>query len=229
MDDDFIYWRHPTPPGIKVEEVSGGASRQGRVWREMALQIYCENGRDGYREVGHFDSGAPFVSGSEARISVTHTDGLLCVATLPPTPEVRLGEFSERAAMGIDAERLDREKVLRVRERFLSPDELKLMPADDVAANVLAWTAKEALYKAALTPGLDFRTQIIVDSLPEIHDNPALPSAPRPVYGRARIVMPSGEVVAMRLYSYRSDDCVVTVAFSPRCARFGRQADVNDC
>lgn len=23
-DSDFIYWRHPTVPGIKVEEVSGG-------------------------------------------------------------------------------------------------------------------------------------------------------------------------------------------------------------
>ena len=39
MNDDFIYWRHPTPPGIKVEEVSGCASRSGRVWREMAMQI----------------------------------------------------------------------------------------------------------------------------------------------------------------------------------------------
>lgn len=38
METEFIYWRHPSLPGIKVEEVSGGEDRQGNVWLEMARQ-----------------------------------------------------------------------------------------------------------------------------------------------------------------------------------------------
>ena len=100
METEFIYWRHPSLPGIKVEEVSGGEDRQGNVWLEMARQIYCENGKDTYREIGHFHNGTPFLYGEQGRISVTHCRGLLAVATLPPTPEVELGVFSERTALG---------------------------------------------------------------------------------------------------------------------------------
>ena len=43
---DFIYWRHPTIPGIKVEEITGGEYYKGKVWLDMARQVYCENGRE---------------------------------------------------------------------------------------------------------------------------------------------------------------------------------------
>ena len=94
MEDEFIYWPHPTPVGIRVEEVSGMESKSGAIWRDMAMQIYCENGRDGYREIGHFPNGAPFLFGLTARISVTHTGHLLAVATLPKTPEADLSRFN---------------------------------------------------------------------------------------------------------------------------------------
>ena len=173
---DFIYWRHPTIPGIKVEEITGGENYKGKVWLDMARQVYCENGREAYREIGHFKNGAPFLYGETARISVTHCDGLLAVATLPSTPEVELDSFSERAALGIDAERADRKQVLRIRERFLSSAELSLVPEDDICLNVLAWTVKEAAYKAALTEGLDFRENISIVRMP-------LLAPPVPVFG----------------------------------------------
>ena len=47
--EDFVYWRHPTLPGIKVEEVTEGEDFKGPAWLDMARQIYCENGRDEYR------------------------------------------------------------------------------------------------------------------------------------------------------------------------------------
>lgn len=223
MDNEFIYWRHPTPPGIKVEEISGGGSHSG-VWRDMAMQIYCENGRDGYREVGHFSNGAPFLYSEPSRISVTHTKGLLAVATLPRTPEASLGEFSERTALGIDAERLDREQVIRVRDRFLSAGELEMIPESDLQANIMAWTCKEALYKAALTSGLDFRSQIKIISLPELHDSPADPASEAPVYGRGKVEMPDGRTVEFVLYSYASEECVVTLAYSPKCATWKKRS-----
>ncbi len=36
---DFIYWRHPTIPGIKVEEITGGEYYKGKVWLDMARQV----------------------------------------------------------------------------------------------------------------------------------------------------------------------------------------------
>lgn len=85
METEFIYWRHHTLPGIKVEEICGGENRPMSLWREMAYRVYSENGREVYREIGHFRNGAPFLIGENGRISITHTGRFLAVATLPPT------------------------------------------------------------------------------------------------------------------------------------------------
>lgn len=212
MDNDFIYWRHPTPIGVKVEEVSGGADRKGAVWRAMALQIWKENGRDGYRDVDHLDCGAPLLYGDAARISISHTDGLLVVATLPPTPEAGLGTFAERTALGIDAERADRGQVLKVRPRFLNEAELAIVPADDVQANIVAWTCKEALYKAVLAPGPDWRTQLSIDTMP----------VPGGATGKAHALIDNTEVNFI-LYTYISGDHVVTIAITPRTATYTKK------
>lgn len=222
METEFIFWHHPTPVGIKVDEVSGMENRSGNLWRTMALQIYCENGRDGFREIGHFPNGAPFLFGATTRISITHTDHLLAVASLPKTPEAGLSEFNPRTAMGIDAEKLNRSQVLKIRERFLSPEELAIVNVESLEDNIIAWTCKEALYKAGMTEGIDFRADIILHSLPCIDREMNLPGAPEPILGKATLHLPSGEY-EMELYSYESDDCCVTLAFSPKCAKFGRK------
>lgn len=212
METDFIYWRHHTPIGVKVEEISGGEGRGGAVWRAMALQVWKENGRDGYRDMDHMECGAPLLCGGHSRISLSHADGLLVVATLPPTPEAGLDGFAERTALGVDAERADRRQVLAVRERFMNADELSMTPADDVEANIVAWTSKEALYKAALTPGLDWRSQILLRKLP----------VPDGQTGEAEVEI-AGRKIPFVLCSYRSDDFVVTLAITPRTATFMKQ------
>lgn len=234
-DLEFVYWRHPTLPGIKVEEVSGATDRSTSLWPEMARQIYCENGKEAYREIGHFRNGAPFLFGEQGRISITHCRNFLAVATLPPTPEVELGEFSRRAALGIDAEPIDRAQVIKIRERFLSDDELRMIPADDVEQNVIAWTVKEAAYKAAMTEGVDFRRDIRIERMP-------LLGPPTPVYDKSEFDIEKsgagftdagyGEVSvaitgkesseSFKIFSYRTEHVVVTLAFSPKCAKFGK-------
>ena len=227
MEDEFIYWPHPTPAGIRVEEVCGMESKSGRVWEEMARQIYCENGRDGYREIGYFSNGAPFLFGTQSRISITHTGHLFAVASLPKTPEADLAKFAPRTAMGIDAESVGRSQVLKVRERFLSDEELTMIPPDDLEANIIAWTAKEALYKAAMTEGLDLRRDIRLQSLPVIDRKMNLPGAPEPVIGKALINLPDSPDTPMELYTYESegvsDSYIVTLAYSPKCAKYSRK------
>ena len=225
MEKEFIYWRHPSLPGIKIEEVSGGEDKSGKLWKEMAYQLYCENGKGNYREIGHFHNGAPFLFGEESRISITHTDHFLAVATLPPTPEVELSEFNRRSAMGIDAERADRTQVLKIRDRFLSDKELEMIPADDLRMNVMAWTVKEACYKALMTEGLDFRKDIRIEKMPGISPAVTVYSPkefPEIVYGKA-ICRREDEEVELTLFTYESEGNIVTLAYSPKCAKFSKK------
>lgn len=230
METDLIYWSHIVPPGIKVEEISGMENRSGALWIEMAKQIYAEKGNDNYREIGHFQTGAPFVYGLPARISVTHTSHLLAIASLPKTPDADLSYFNPRTAMGIDAEALDRDQVLKVRDRFLSDEEKSIIPADSLLKNIQAWTAKEALYKAAMTPGLDFKNDISLISLPTPANPLERTPFPEAKFGKASLNLPEsnpdspGLIVRkrleMNLYSYESEGCCITLAFSPKCALF---------
>jgi hypothetical protein len=236
---EHTYWRHPTLPGIKVEEVTGDTGTKPNVWLEMAYQIYCENGKEAYRELGHFRNGAPFLYGETSRISITHCKGFLAVATLPSTPEVELGEFTPRAAMGIDAEALDREQVLKIRERFLSAGELEMIAADDLQRNLQAWTMKEAAYKAAMTEGLDFREAIFIDRIPPI--GPDTTHYDRKEfdphgdgtgfhaedYGEMHVCFPDGTEQRFLAYSYISEGHMVTLVFSPQCAKFEKSDSKN--
>lgn len=220
METDFIYWKHRTPIGVKVEEVSGGDGRSPAVWRAMAAQIWKENARDGYREVEHLDSGAPLLWGENYRISISHTPGLYVVASLPSTPEVDLSIFSERTAMGIDAERADREKVMNVRERFLAEAELSIVPAS-LLANITAWTCKEAIIKASLNPAIDWHNKILIDRLPLLSEDTPDASA----HGLAHIVTDFGQIPFI-LYSYRTGEegeFVVTLAITPHTATYSKQ------
>lgn len=224
METEFIYWRHDTPLGVRVEEVTGAEDKSGEIWRQLAKQIYCEYGRDGFRQIEYAPCGAPLLEGEPYRISITHTGHLLAVASLPKTPEVNLEEFSPRTAMGIDAEAADREQVMKLRERYLSPEELALIPADDLEANLIAWTAKEALYKAAMTPGLDFRADIIITKLPTLAPDLDPKRAPA-CFGSATLHLPPTHLrtedhFPMDLYSYLSEGYIITIAASPKCSKY---------
>lgn len=239
METEFIFWRHATSAGIQVEEICGGEDKSAALWKVMALQVFGENGGDRYREIEHAESGAPLLADVQQRISVSHTRHFMVIAMLPRTPEADLTAFALRTAMGIDCESTDRAQTLRVADRVMTPEELSLtagyaaslcqgdahhapMPEEEarVMASVLAWTIKEALYKAALTPGLDFRTHLQICSMPEICGNPLVRN---PRYGSARIHFPDGRPSAdMELFSYLSEGHVVTLAYSPKCAKFSR-------
>ena len=82
--------------------------------------------------------------------AISHTPGCVAMAI-------------SRRAIGIDVEHFA-PKVLRVRQRFLSTAEARHIAPDNVALNIAAWTAKEALYKAVLTPGINLSHHIPIDA-----------------------------------------------------------------
>ncbi len=226
--EEFVYWAHPTTVGINVEEVSGGEGRSAKVWLPMAKQIFAENDKEGnYREIIHTESGAPLLGDSARRISVSHAPGLLVVAMLPPTPETDLEKFSISTALGVDTERRDRAQVLKIRDRFLSEEEASMIPKDDVEINILAWTVKEAVFKALLSEGVDFRRDIRIERLPELADYPlqkkrtghvsAIRSGSDTLKGQDS--SSSEEKVELELFAYRSDDHIVCLAYSKEASQ----------
>ena len=220
--DEFVTWRHSTPLGVKVDEVFGMDSKTGKTWLELARQIYCEQGQPDYREISHFESGAPFIEGWAARISITHTTHFFAVASLPKTPEVALDIFNPRTAMGIDAELADRIQVLKIRNKFLSARESELISEDNLSLNIQAWTVKEALYKAAFCEGIDFKNNLQIISLPNIAQEPLADN--HYIFGQAQIVFPEKleiPVQDMKIYSYLSYGCIVSLVISPKAARWG--------
>lgn len=199
---DFIYERFRLPNGVKIEEVSGGSAYKGKVWLQIARQIYCENGKDGYRDMGHYQSGAPFLYDADERISLSHTDGMLVVATLKVAPDATLSEFSPETALGVDVEKADREKVLKLRERFLTAGELGIIPADSLEANIIAWTCKEAMLKAGMDPSIDWRHDIVITTLPGF-DSPG--------HGYIKL---EGREIGLNLITLRHEGYIISVASS---------------
>ena len=218
---EFVYWKHPTLAGVTVEEISGADDKSPAVWRAMSRQIFGENGKDTFRVISHLDSGAPILGDGAQRISVSDTPHFLCVASLPRTPEADLTTFSPRTAMGIDCEKCDREQVLKVRDRVMSEAELAMVDADDLQSNVLMWTCKEALYKAAFNQGADFRIALQVKTLPELCAGPMEAAAASP-FGEAVVRLADGSEAPMQLFSYLSEGHIISIAFSPKCAKFKR-------
>ena len=101
--------------------------------------------------LSHTGQGAPMVEGCDVNISISHTMRLVVLAV------------DERRVIGIDAEQVDRQQVLRVRDKFLNDSEQAFLPADDLVAHIIAWTAKEAIIKAERNSAIDWTHGIVLE------------------------------------------------------------------
>ncbi len=94
----------------------------------------------------HDEEGRPLVTGVcfNGMISISHSVDQ-CVLAVTRSPE---------ASIGIDTE-VWREQLLRVAPKFLSAEEIEAYTSPSQL--LLAWTTKEAVYKAARMPGLPLK------------------------------------------------------------------------
>ena len=222
---DFMYEREIAPCGVAIEEIYGADEKSAKVWKLFAMQIFSEAEGD-YREIDHLDNGAPILDGIPQRISVSHTSHCLVVASLPKTPDIDLSSVNPRTALGIDLEKANRAQVLKIRDKFLSASEKALLPdiADiekatekDIKENILAWTCKEALYKADMGMAPDWKEDYRIVTLPVIASD--MRSAKPEKYGKGAIKTAEGEL-EMILSSWEFEGHVVTLAFSGKIAKY---------
>ncbi len=95
----------------------------------------------------HNDDGAPFIDELSVNLSVSHSRSIASVA------------IDRSAEIGIDIEEARVEQLERVAPRVLSDSELAYYKSIPDGL-LIAWTLKEALYKAAGVVGADFRRDI---------------------------------------------------------------------
>ena len=220
-----MYERETAPCGAAVEMIYGADGKSAKVWKLFAMQIFSEAEGD-YRSIGHLECGAPVLDGIPQRISVSHTPHCMVIASLPKTPDIDLASVNVRTALGIDLEKSDRAQVLKIRDRFLSDGEKELLPKvgdidkateEDVRRHIHAWTCKEALYKADMGTAPDWKEDYRISRLPAIASS--LKEATPDKFGKGAISSPEGDM-EMLLSSWEFEGHVVTLAFSPKIARF---------
>jgi phosphopantetheinyl transferase len=99
-------------------------------------------------KIAYDPNGKPLLDPPSHHISVSHA-GVFAAAV-----------YSEKQRVGIDIEQV-RERIVRVKERFLSEHELVHVSGDTSLDRLYVyWGGKEALYKLRGVPGLDFRNEI---------------------------------------------------------------------
>lgn len=225
MVREFMYEMEVAPCGVAVEMIYGADEKSAKVWKLFAMQIFSEAEGD-YRSIEHLDCGAPMLDGIPQRISISHTSHCMAIASLPKTPDIDLSGVNARTAMGIDLEKADREQVLKIRDRFLSESEKNLLPTfadiensttEDVRQHILAWTCKEALYKADMGQASDWKEDYIITELPRLAKD--LKSATPDMFGKGKVKTADGEM-DMWLSSWEFERQIVTLAFSGKIARY---------
>ena len=102
-------------------------------------------------ELSHTGQGAPMVAGSDMNITISHTMRLVVLA------------LNGSHVIGVDAELCDRQQVIRVRDKFLNSSEKQFIVPNDLAAHIIAWTAKEAVIKAECNSALDWTEGICLE------------------------------------------------------------------
>ncbi|MDE7347263.1 MAG: 4'-phosphopantetheinyl transferase superfamily protein [Muribaculaceae bacterium] len=222
---EFMYEREVAPCGVAVEMIYGADEKSAKVWKLFAMQIFSEADGD-YRSIVHLDNGAPMLEGIAQRISVSHTSHCMAIASLPKTPDMDLADVNPRTAMGIDLEKSDRRQVLKIKDKFLAIPEKGLLPEiediekatdKDIRMHILAWTCKEALYKADFGEAKDWKSDYRIVSLPHIATS--MKDATSNKYGKGIITTADGEI-EMWLSSWMFEGHVVTVAFSSKIAKY---------
>ncbi len=220
-----MYEREVAPCGIAVEKIYGADDKSAKVWKLFAMQILSE-AEENYRSIGHYECGAPYIDGKSQNISISHTSHFLVAASIPETPNIRIEDVHVCSAIGVDIEKADRAQVIKIKDKFLSPKELEMLPkidnpesvdSDTIKMYILAWTCKEALYKAVMGTAHDWRKHYQIHRLPLIA--PSLAEATGDKYGSADIFW-NGLHMHLLLSSWEEQGHIMTLAFSTLIPRF---------
>jgi len=123
---------------------------EGRKKHWLSYRILIRELIEESHQVTYTDFGKPFLKldSRNKHLSITHSGDYSAVV------------INESCAVGIDIEKSTK-RIERVKERFLSDEELNFMDAENYQNHLtICWTAKEALFKLEGNSCFDFKEQI---------------------------------------------------------------------
>jgi phosphopantetheinyl transferase len=100
-----------------------------------------------YEMIEIADTRRPFLPDEQYHFSISHCGDYAAAIV------------SKDKRVGVDIE-IPVEKISRIRDKFLSKEELKIFAANDYRQLTLLWSAKEAIFKWFGNGGVDFREHI---------------------------------------------------------------------
>jgi len=137
---DSVLIPHPEDIKLRIMPIQPLCGLSQRQAEQSAVEMLAREIFGSEAIVRHHPDGAPYIPGYGGHISISHGAGIAAIAV------------SDSAPVGVDVE-CWRQQLHRVAAKFLSRAELAAWSASPDAL-LRAWTIKEAVYKAALTPGL---------------------------------------------------------------------------
>lgn len=170
---------------ISLPEPQHGDDKRQRerdAARTLVAEVFGDNSR-----IAHHTDGAPYVDTHPyIPISISHSDSTCALAIA--------GDRCR--SIGIDIER-PRMQLRRVATKFLTDDEYSVLGRLDEDGQLdyllKKWTAKEAVYKAARTPGLGLKEIRVADDFSHAE-------IPTGVYSLSYHRFCNGEILCMAIY-----------------------------
>jgi len=126
------------------------------IEKQAALYVVRAILKDKHIEILYKESGKPYLA-SDIKISISHSYDWLTVL------------FSFNGIdIGVDVEKV-RDKILNIKEKFLSKEELQHLKDALVEKYTIYWGAKETIYKTLDIAGLNFAEQIFIEDFTYTH------------------------------------------------------------
>ena len=117
----------------------------------LATRLLMEHLTNSNNEIHYHSNGKPYLADHIFQLSLTHTAGYAAAIIHTKTP------------VGIDVETVS-PRILKIKERFLSVDELENIDAHDGVKHLLLhWSAKESVFKAMGEEEVDFRDHLHIE------------------------------------------------------------------
>jgi phosphopantetheinyl transferase len=119
-----------------------------KILEKLAVRVLLKYLTGEEKQIYYHSSGRPSLKTQNPNISISHTRGYVAVA------------LSEKQFVGIDIQYIAK-KIKDIRSHFISESEY-INPDNELLHLLLHWSAKETLYKALKTPGVNLLHELYV-------------------------------------------------------------------
>lgn len=153
VDETFDELRQRLHGAFPYDEDLGRLKSPSRRQECVATRVLLARLCGEEKHIGHLPSGKPFFTDGSCHLTISHTKGYVAAGIHP------------KHDIGVDIEYMS-DRVIRIKERFLSSEEAAAMPDMEQTRALLCWTAKETAFKMLGEQEVDFCKHLHIKPFP---------------------------------------------------------------